>query len=282
MNTFEAIKQLSEYITTADAVVLAAGIILLGLWLLRTSLGRNALADSAPRRNNMPRYVPFVPLFIWVTSILITTAVTEHISAGLADWVQAFLDNVIICISEVLSIAVILFLAYIHFAHRLRGFGLNPKTIHRDLIAAVVNLLTIWPLVMLMVVLTVFFGRLIWGQNFNLQQHEELKLIAQYSQWPVRVLIVITAVAVAPVFEEMLFRGLFQSWLRSLMARPWLAISICSGVFAATHADAAHWPALLALSMSMGYAYEKSGSLFRPIFIHSLFNAASIIAALNQ
>jgi len=48
------------------------------------------------------------------------------------------------------------------------------------------------------------------------------------------------------------------------------------------HADAGHWPALLVLSMSMGYAYEKSGSLFRPIFIHSIFNATSIIATLNQ
>jgi membrane protease YdiL (CAAX protease family) len=53
-------------------------------------------------------------------------------------------------------------------------------------------------------------------------------------------------------------------------------------MFAVMHADAGHWPALLALSMSMGYSYEKSGSLFRPIFIHSLFNAASIIAVLNQ
>ena len=98
----------------------------------------------------------------------------------------------------------------------------------------------------------------------------------------VRALIIITAVVIVPAFEEMLFRGLFQTWLRSLVARPWLAILICSGMFAVIHADAGHWPALLALSMSMGYAYEKSGSLFRPIFIHSLFNATSIIAVLNQ
>jgi membrane protease YdiL (CAAX protease family) len=29
--------------------------------------------------------------------------------------------------------------------------------------------------------------------------------------------------------------------------------------------------------MCLGYAYEKSGSLFRPIFIHAFFNAITIV-----
>jgi membrane protease YdiL (CAAX protease family) len=292
MNIFEAIEQLSDYITIADIIVLAAGTLLLGIWLLRTSLGRTALLDSAPRRNNMPVYVPFIPLIIWVAAVSIATAIKERVLAGLPslveasqdglDWRSAFLDNVVLCIAAVLAMTATLFLANIHFVRRLRGFGLNLKTIHKDLVAAVINLLTVWPLVMLMVMLTVFFGKLIWGQDFDLQQHEELQLMSQYPQLPVRVLIAITAVVIVPAFEETLFRGLFQSWLRSIIAKPWLAILICSCVFAVIHADASHWPALLALSMSMGYAYEKSGSLFRPIFIHSLFNAASIIAVLSQ
>ncbi len=226
--------------------------------------------------------MPFIPLLIWMAVVLTAVTIREEILVDLPDWQRAFLDNAILCVGAVVAMAVILFLANAHFAQRLRGFGLNPKTIHKDFIAAVVNLLSVWPLVMLMIILTIFFGRLIWGQDFDMQQHEELKLVTQHAQLPVRALIVITAVVIVPVFEEMLFRGLFQTWLRSLVARPWLAILICSGLFAVIHADAGHWPALLALSMSMGYAYEKSGSLFRPIFIHSLFNATSIIATLNQ
>lgn len=282
MNTFETIKKLSSYITIADVVIFLGGILLFGIWLLRTSLGKNALVGSVPRRNNMPAYIPLVPLFIWVGSVSITVTVTGHILVDLPHWQRAFLDNIILCVGAVVAMAVTLFLANAHFARRLRGFGLNPKTIHKDFVAAVVNLLSVWPLVMAMIVLTIFFGRFIWGKDFYLQQHEELRLVTQYVQLPLRVLIVITAVVVVPAFEEMLFRGLFQSWLRSLIARPWLAILICSGLFVITHAEPGHWPALLALSMSMGYAYEKSGSLFRPIFIHSLFNATSIIAVLNQ
>ena len=282
MNTFETIKQLGSYITVVDVVVFGAGTSLLTIWLLKTSLGRNALVDSVPRRNNMPGYVPFVPLLIGMAVVLTAVTIREEILVDLPDWQSAFLDNLILCVGAIVAMAVILLLANAHFAQRLRGFGLNPKTIHKDFIAAVVNLLSVWPLVMLMIILTIFFGRLIWGQDFNMQQHEELKLVTQHAQLPVRALIIITAVVIVPVFEEMLFRGLFQTWLRSLVARPWLAILICSGMFAVIHADAGHWPALLALSMAMGYAYEKSGSLFRPIFIHSLFNATSIIAVLNQ
>ena len=100
------------------------------------------------------------------------------------------------------------------------------------------------------------------------------------------------AVVVAPILEEMLFRGLFQTTIRSFLEIPnprfhirnaaWPAIVISSVLFAMVHADTAHWPALFVLSLSLGYAYEKSGSLFRPIFIHSFFNAATIAAVLYQ
>lgn len=67
--------------------------------------------------------------------------------------------------------------------------------------------------------------------------------------------------------------------LRSLLGRPWLSVIISSALFASVHSNPQHWPALLVLALFMGYAYEKSGSLFRPVFIHSLFNAVSITSA---
>ena len=144
------------------------------------------------------------------------------------------------------------------------------------------NLLSVWPLVLAVLLLTTKIGQLIQGQDFQIQQHEELELVAAYPQVAIRVMIVITAVFVAPVFEEMLFRGLFQSMIRSSFIRPWLSIVLSSGLFALAHQDPVHWPALFVLGMCLGYAYEKSGSLFRPIFMHSIFNAMSILAALYQ
>ena len=280
MNVPEIIKQLVSYITDIDFIICLAGILLFGGWLLKTSLGRKALSDSVPRRNNIPPYLPFVPLFIWFGAISLAISAAEKLLPGLPDWQKALLDNLILCIGAIMAMAVIIFLARASFARRLKGFGLNLRTIHKDFPAALLNLLSVWPLIAAMIILTMRLGKLIWGQDFEMQPHQELELIRAYSQLPLRVLIIVTAVAIVPAFEEMLFRGLFQTMLRSILLKPWLSIVITSGLFALAHANAGHWPALFMLSLCMGYAYEKSGSLLRPIFIHSLFNATSIIGTL--
>jgi len=285
------IEQFAKHITVEDIICLT-GLILLACWLLKTSLGRNALVDSAPRRNNMPVYLPFIPLFIWFGSVPLTTSIARQITTDLPDWQNALWDNLILCIGAILTIVLIIFLARASFARRLKGFGLNVKTIHKDFLFAFINLLSIWPLVLAAAVITIFIGKFIWGQDFYLEQHEELKTITEYSQLPLRILIIIVTVVVAPVLEEMLFRGLFQTMIRSffefrfsnLESRNgvWLAILISSGLFVMVHANAGHWPALFMLALCLGYSYEKSGSLFRPIFIHSFFNSVAIIAVLSQ
>ncbi|MHC4188635.1 MAG: lysostaphin resistance A-like protein [Planctomycetota bacterium] len=300
MNVFEIIKQLSNTLNLTETILCLAGFILLACWLLKTSLGRKALADSVPRRNNMPLYLPFIPLFIWFGAVALAISIAKELVGDLQGWQSNFLDNLILCLGGLTAIAVIIFLARTHFARRLKGFGLNVKTIHKDFFAAFVNLLTIWPLMMAALILTISLGELIYGQEYQIQQHQELELIMEHSQLPLRILIAVVAVVIAPVLEEMLFRGLVQTMIRSclvarrssLVARVtvhgsratscWLAILISSGLFAIVHANPGHWPALFVLAVCLGYSYEKSGSLFRPIFIHSLFNAASIIAVLNQ
>ena len=279
MNIPEIIKEFGSSISVIHVICLA-GLLLFGIWLVKTSFGRNALSDSAPRRNNMPAYLPFILLFIWFGAVSLAISITHYFLPDLPDWQIALLHNLILCISAIMTMAAIIFLVRSRFARRLKGFGLNAKTIHKDFFAAVLNLLSIWPLVLLMIVLTTFFGQLIWGQDFQIQQHEELKTIMSHPQLPLRVLIIVISVAVFPAFEEMLFRGLFQTMLRSFLGRPWLSIAISSGLFATVHANAGHWPALFVLAVCLGYSYEKSGSLFRPIFIHALFNAITITAAL--
>ena len=312
--------EFAETITVMHLICLA-GLILFARWLLKTSLGRKALADSVPRRNNMPAYLPFVPLFICFGTVWLIASITHRVFGDLQGWQSNFLDNLILCISELMAIVVIIFLARIHFARRLKGFGLNVKTMVKDFFAAFVNLLTVWPLITAAILLTMFFGEQIWGQEYQMQQHQQIKLITEYPQLPLRIIIFVVAVVIASLFEEMIFRGLFQTTIRSyLEARPsnagfrlkpadggsmldpatlgsdqnpplagrrgsgkaWLAIVISSGLFTTIHADTGHWPALFVLGICLGYAYEKSGSLFRPIFIHSFFNAVSIIATLNQ
>lgn len=280
---------LKQYITVEN-LACVTGILLFGVWLLKTSLGRNALADCPIRRNNMPFYLPFVPLFVWLVGVSLAVSLTRTLLGDLQGWQGAFVDNLVLGIGAVVTIAVIVFLARASFARRLKGFGLNVKRIHRDFFAAPVLLLAVWPLLLAAIILTMYLGRFIWGPQYQIEQHAQLELIASYSQLPLRILVVVVATVCAPLLEEMLFRGLFQTMLRSYLASStlrafspaWQAIAISSIIFATAHQNFAHWPALLLLGACLGYAYEKSGSLFRPIFIHALFNAITITAVLNQ
>jgi membrane protease YdiL (CAAX protease family) len=294
MNTVEIITEIGKTVTTTDVIVCLPGLVLLAAWLLRTSLGRKALVDAPPRRNNMPAYLPFVPLFVGIGLVSLAIATKEVFWTGLTNWQSVYFDNLILCLGAIGAIGLTVGLARAHFARRLRGFGLDGRTIHKDFFAAVANLVAVYPLVTIALIVTVFFGKLIVGPYFELQKHEHLETVVQYGQLSVRILLIIVTVVVMPVFEEMLFRGLFQTMFRSYLPSfksrssgffrrhcTWLAIGLASGLFAAVHANAGHWPALFVLAMCMGYSYEKSGSLFRPIFIHAIFNAVSVIFTLH-
>lgn len=280
MNIIEIIEETAGVLTLAEIIIYMAGVFLFTWWLLKTSLGRSALADSRPRRHNMPFYTPFIPLVIWFGAGSAAVPITENFAADLADWQRASLNGLIFCIGGVLGITAVIILVRIHFVRGLKGFGLNPATIFKDFFTGVLNLLSVWPLLILAIILTVFFGKLLYGQDFQMQQHEELELIVKHSQLPFLIVTIALAAIVAPIFEEMLFRGLFQTMVRSFVIKPWLSIVITSVLFAITHPNADHWPALFVLSMCIGYAYEKSGSLLRPIFIHAIFNAMTVIATL--
>lgn len=265
----------------AEVLLFAGGIAVFSYWLLNTSFGRNSLSYSVPRRNNMAVYLPFFPLFAWVLLVSVPTAFIREFEFIQTEWKIVFAENIFLSISAIVAIGLIIYLARKTFARRLKGFGLDNANIARDFAAAMTTLFAVWPIIVGVLLLTIYVGQLIWGPDFQIQRHEELEIITKHSQLSVKIVVFVTAVLIVPVFEEMLFRGLFQSLIRSLIVRPWVSILATSVLFSSVHANAAHWPALFALSVCMGYSYEKSGSLYRPIFIHSLFNAISVIATLS-
>jgi len=273
-------------------LIFLAGLLLFGLWLLKTSLGREALTDSMPRRNNMRPYLCLIPLFIWFGPIPLAIQITEVLAADLQDWQRASLNNLIYCVGAIVVMAVIIFLVRASFARKLKGFGLNIRSVHKDFFAAFLNLLSVWPLMMAAITLTMLIGKLVFGPEYQISQHEQLELITAYPRWQLRILVFVVAVVIAPVLEEMIFRGLFQTVIRSFFesrnskletrSRVWLPIFISAGLFSIVHGNVPHWPALFLLGVCLGYAYEKSGSLFRPIFIHAFFNAITVILVLLE
>ena len=88
-------------------------------------------------------------------------------------------------------------------------------------------------------------------------------------------LLVFSAVILAPLWEELIFRGLLYGYLKSRMS-VFTALLVSSLIFSAYHLNAAALIPLLIVGIAAGYVYERTRSLYFAIFFHALFNASSM------
>ncbi len=281
MNMPVNIKEIITTVSIEDIFILLPGVISFIIWLIRTSYGRKALENSLPRRHDIPLLTPLMLYFVVFLIIGFSDSLVLHLSDNLKKWEQAFLSESVKCILALASIGIILYYVKKHFVRGLKGFGLNIKTIPKDIILAFLNLITIYPLIYFVFLATRIINEFIYGPKYTIPTHVELQTMEQNTNLLVRITITVSVAVITPFLEEILFRGLFQTAIRSILNTKysaWIAIFITSLFFIINHANPSHWPILFILSVCMGYSYEKSGSLFRSIFIHGIFNASAIIA----
>ncbi len=90
------------------------------------------------------------------------------------------------------------------------------------------------------------------------------------------VLVVIAIVVVAPIAEELFFRGIiFNAWLRE---HGWWWAAIGSAIlFAISHLSLPQALPLFLLGLVFAWAYRRTGSLLTPIGMHATFNAVSVV-----
>ena len=92
-------------------------------------------------------------------------------------------------------------------------------------------------------------------------------------------LMCISAAIVAPLAEEIIFRGYLYPVAKKLGGL-WIGMVFSSMVFAAGHGNVPLMLPLFLLGMIMAFAYEKTGSLWSAITIHFCFNTATVLIQL--
>lgn len=85
------------------------------------------------------------------------------------------------------------------------------------------------------------------------------------------------AVIIAPVSEEMFFRGLLHGWFKSFMPTS-LSMVATSVLFGMVHWHAPAFLPLTFLGLSLAILYETTGSLWPSIGLHAIFNLATLVA----
>lgn len=119
-------------------------------------------------------------------------------------------------------------------------------------------------------------GFMKWIESFGVETVQDTVKILQTT--PNRVILsmmIFAAVIVAPICEEIVFRGYFYSASKKFLG-PWAA-GICSAlVFAAAHGSLAALLPLFIFGCVLVFVYEKTGSLWAPMALHFCFNGATV------
>lgn len=105
------------------------------------------------------------------------------------------------------------------------------------------------------------------------------------STWTINLVSIIGAMVVAPLAEEILFRGIIQTGIGKVvpprfgsMRHRWWPIVLTAIMFGALHSSVPHHiPALIVLGVILGFVYERSGALLAAIMLHGLFNAKTML-----
>ena len=92
-----------------------------------------------------------------------------------------------------------------------------------------------------------------------------------------RIMIIVFAIAIAPVIEEFLFRFFLYNVIKRYLGRL-VGVTFSALLFAAAHAHFPSFVPLFVLGSCFAIAYEWTGSILVVMTMHSLFNSLTLTA----
>ncbi len=156
--------------------------------------------------------------------------------------------------------------------------GLNAETWKRALKLAIITSILVIPLTMLMKEGCALLVTYLSGKP---EEQLAVQVFTKTVGWGQRVNFGLAAVVLAPIAEEILFRGVLYSVVKQY-AGPMFALSSTSLLFAAIHANLISFLPLTVLAMVLVWLYEETGGLVGPIVTHALSNAVNFSLLLIQ
>lgn len=144
----------------------------------------------------------------------------------------------------------------------------------------VLGLVVCWPIVTMTSQLSGLAYEFATGERSPIVAHETLKQLASADPAdPWRAVMIFAVVVIAPIIEEVIYRGAIQGCLRGFVRSPWPAIALSAVLFGAMHIGTAAGvaiPGLMVFGFGLGIVYERTGTLLAPMIMHGLFNAGNV------
>ncbi|MFV0415578.1 MAG: lysostaphin resistance A-like protein [Chthoniobacterales bacterium] len=243
---------------------------LLALWFY-ARLARGVLRGET---SQLP-WIPFRPGDTIFVSILSLFFIINLIKAGESSGSQTLTPDAVLYAIIYYLVLIVFILGFLWFRNLnpLEVFGFRNSGWPRKGFFALGCLLAVYPMIALAQLISYTF----FTKGAAPQQVVSFLVGSEASSYS-RTLIILLAIVVAPIAEELIFRGYLYGVFRKFAGRlP--AILFCSILFAAIHLHLPSMFALIILAIALTLVYERTGSLWAPILMHATFNALSVLAA---
>jgi membrane protease YdiL (CAAX protease family) len=152
------------------------------------------------------------------------------------------------------------------------GFGFRNARFR----AVVLGTVTIFVFLPLGWVLQVFSLRLLEHFGLETTSQQAVQVLHSIGQGVGLITFALVTVVVAPLGEELLFRGVLYPAIKRA-GFPKLALWGSSLLFAGIHLNAATFLPLLLLSLLLVWLYEQTDNLIAPLVGHALFNGINLL-----
>lgn len=234
----------------------------------------SALNQLKPWNISWPIFILFFGILLIVLSLL-----TSLIMEGYSWWkgedtsesqIPIFIQGFFLPLSVLVTILIygFQFPQSGFFAFNLRRLSFQKKCS----IAIYYFLLSIPLLVFLQLILKKSFEY--W--DLNLPPQKIIEIIAQTQSVYALALMIFMIVILAPLTEEILFRGIIYRFLKGKIG-PLFGAMISAFIFALAHTNLFSFIPLFVLGLLLTLSYEHSGNITVPILFHAFFNTNSMI-----
>jgi membrane protease YdiL (CAAX protease family) len=153
-------------------------------------------------------------------------------------------------------------------------FGLRSLPVRSAFGWAVVWMVAV--LLVMGVLVTLVYTVVLGGELPDESPQEVVERFRKMDHWMMRGMVVVAAVLVAPLTEELIFRGFLYGVTKRFTER-WFAVLLTGVVFALVHNHIGSLLPLFLLGVGFAVAYEATGSLLVPIFMHMMFNGFNVV-----
>ncbi|MCH8967363.1 MAG: CPBP family intramembrane metalloprotease [Planctomycetes bacterium] len=268
---------MQRLLLTIDIVVSGMAVVLLTLgilwWVVRSR--RDPLGDVPARPNRIQEDSILLAALGYMTAMFVLGGFIRVLGLEEGEPLAALIVG---SGAQLVGIAICLLIAAARFEGGVHRFLIGITTLSSPLMLTLG--LTLFAIGFCPILLEATIGVVrVFAPGYEFKAHATIDALHDTGQ-PMGLVIAlwVGAAAVAPVGEELFFRGLLQTFLVGMMRNRWLAIATAAAAFGAVHYPYPHTiPTLVVLGVVMGYAYERTGSLLPAIAIHAAFNLKALV-----